>query len=72
MLSFQMSTDNITFYNLAHTRSTDLFTTPCVPGYWMPFMSQDFPHGIFWRVRSGHPFVPVVQDADRVFTLVMV
>ena len=72
MLTFQLSADNITFHKVAAPRSTDLFTMPCVPDYWIPFASQDFPHGVFLRIHSGHPFVPVAQAADRVFTLVMV
>jgi hypothetical protein len=71
VLSFQMSADNVDFHNLAHARSTDLFTIPCVSGYWIPFSTQDFPHWVFLKLRSGHPFAPIVQAADRVFTLVM-
>ena len=71
-LSFQLSPDNVAFYEVSGWESGEALTIHCAPGYWIPAVSLNFPKTVFFKIRSGHPLAPVVQTADRVFTLVAV
>lgn len=69
-VSFQFSMDGVSFYNVSPASTDQVFTIPCVPGQWVPVDSLTFPKGIKLKIHSGHPLLPIVQQADRVFTLV--
>src|SRR5262245_43121426 len=69
-LSFQLSPDNVAFYELVDAKTADLDMMRCAPGTWVPITEVQFPKNSYLKIRSGSLSTPVVQSADRVFTIV--
>lgn len=69
-LSFQVSPDNVKFYDLSHVDALQPFLLLCAAKQWIPITSGSFPKNSYLKIRSGHPLAPVVQDADRVFQVI--
>jgi hypothetical protein len=67
-LSFQLSADGVAFYDMSAWSTTDIFLMPVLPNSIAP-ISKDFPKNIWIKLHSGHPNTPIVQEADRLFTI---
>ena len=71
-LTFQFSTDNITFYNaFSLTANLTANTTAAAADQIINISSTDSFHGArYLKIRSGTSGSPVLQGADRVLTVV--
>ena len=71
-LTFQFSTDNITFYNaFSLTANLTANTTAAAVDQIINISSTDSFHGArYLKIRSGTSGSPVLQGADRILTVV--
>lgn len=69
-ISFQLSVDNVMFYDLGSLYSSEVLMIPWGSDQWIPLAANDFPKNTYLKIRSGHPADPMPQDEERVFMLV--
>jgi hypothetical protein len=75
-VTFQLSPDNTTYHNLYHVIPDKMITYEVTLPRPVPGSVLTFPPGMgaypqWVKVRSGTASVPVMQEADRTFTLVL-
>jgi hypothetical protein len=70
-ISFQVSVDNINFYDLFDNEAYEVIR-PVVPGGVIALNAALTQPALHAKIRSGSRADPVTQTADRIFTLVLV
>jgi hypothetical protein len=70
-VSFQVSDDNVTFYDLFQTLGLEL-QRAALAGTAIVINQADTQGAVYFKVRSGSRGVPIVQSADQVLTLITV
>jgi hypothetical protein len=71
-LSFQISDDNVNYFDLIdHTNGLEALI-PVTPGTARMFHVDQWARGIgWWKIRSGPSAAPVVQQATRIFKVTL-
>jgi hypothetical protein len=71
-ISFQISDDNINYFDLIDHSNGLEAQVAVIPGTARMFQSDLWARGIgWWKIRSGSRDGPIVQTADRVFTVTL-